>query len=312
MLVDEVTITLKAGHGGPGKVHFYPFMGGPDGGNGGNGGDVYISATSDLFALSRFMNKPSWSAQDGLMGTEKTKNGAAGKDIELILPQGSILTEINTGEVVEIKPDTVNLLVCKGGKGGMGNYALRSARNTTPKHAQHGLPGEEKIFKVELKLIADFGLIGLPNAGKTSLLNTITNANAKVGDYPFTTLEPNLGICNRKIIADIPGLVEGASDGKGLGDRFLKHIEKVSALLHCISADSQDIVKDYKTIRTELEKFNPALAEKTEYILITKTDLVDDVKPQISKLKKFKREILPINIIDDEAIAKLKKIISSN
>lgn len=310
MFVDEVSIILKAGHGGAGKVSFFPFMGGPDGGNGGRGGDVYLSSTSDLFALGRFTHKNLWQATDGLMGRSNTKTGADGKDIEVIFPQGSILVETTTGETIEISAETKRLLICRGGKGGMGNHDLKSARDTTPKHAQLGLPGEAKEFSVVLKLIADFGLIGLPNAGKTSLLNELTKADAKVGNYPFTTLEPNLGICEHKVIADIPGLIEGASQGKGLGDKFLKHIEKVAVLFHCISSDSVDIAKDYQTIRNELEKFNPELLTKKEIILLTKTDLTENSKKQIAILKKFNPEIIPINILDEEALIKIRNIIS--
>ena len=311
MFVDEVAITLKAGHGGAGKVSFFPFMGGPDGGNGGRGGDIYLTSTSDLFALAKFSHKKLWKAADGQTGRSNTKTGRDGDDIEIVVPQGSILTETTTSETIEILPNTYMLPICKGGKGGMGNHDLKSARNTTPEHAQHGLPGEEKTFDIVLKLIADFGFIGLPNAGKTSLLNELTKANAKVANYPFTTLEPNLGVYNQKIIADIPGLIEGASTGKGLGDRFLRHIEKVGIVFHCISAESNDVVGDYQVIRQELQAFNPELLTKKEIILLTKSDLLTNPKKTIKSLQKLNPQVVPISIIDEKALDNLRRLISS-
>lgn len=206
------------------------------------------------------------------------------------------------------------ILICKGGLGGRGNFEMRSSKMTTPMYAQKGLSGEERFFKVELKFIADFGLIGLPNAGKSSLLNELTAANAKIADYPFTTLEPNLGVikslpAGRQVIADIPGLIEGAAEGKGLGIKFLKHIEKVKLLLHVVPADSENIVKNYQVVRKELEKYNPELIEKPEMIILTKTDLVDkkQVKEKINKLKKFKKKVLPVSIHDWDSLKELEE-----
>lgn len=324
MLVDEVKIHVIAGHGGPGKVSFYPGLkSGPDGGNGGKGGDVYIKAISDMTALRRFLKDHSIAAENGKAGMSNRKFGHKGKDIELEMPVGSIIKDIETGEQVELTKVGQMFVLCKGGIGGLGNFELKSSRRTTPEFAQPGLPGEEKRIEVTLKLIADYGLIGLPNAGKSSLLNELTNANVRVANYPFTTLEANLGVLplvpgdsdnrylNPRIIADIPGLIEGASSGKGLGIKFLKHIEKTSELLHCISADSDDPIKDYKTIRNELEEYSFELMNKKEIILLTKSDLVDPktLKLIISKLKKLKREIIPVSIYDYESIEKLKKLL---
>lgn len=314
MLIDEVEITIKGGHGGAGKVSFYPgFKSGPDGGNGGKGGDVYIRVTNDLTALNQYAGQKDWEAVNGEAGKSNRQFGKDGKDLELTMPMGTSLIDEENGETIDLENIGDRLLIAKGGLGGRGNYEFKSSRNTTPKFAQPGLPGEKKHFKVILKLIADYGLIGLPNAGKSSLLNELTAANVKTAEYPFTTLEPNLGVLNEKVIADIPGLIEGASEGKGLGIKFLKHIEKVNLLLHCISAEAEDINKDYKTVREELEKFNPELLKKEEIILLTKTDLVDkkEVDSKIKELKKSKRKIVPVSIHDWNSLENLKKIIGA-
>lgn len=305
MLIDEVEITLKGGHGGTGKVSFYPkAKAGPDGGNGGRGGDLYIKVVSDLTALNQLSRKKELAAEDGQPGGSFLKSGRDGRDLEIVMPVGTSLIDKDNGEVRELGKIGERVLTCKGGLGGRGNYEFRSSRNTTPMKAQSGLPGEEHRFKVVLKLIADFGLIGLPNAGKSSLLNELTSANVKTAEYPFTTLEPNLGVLDHKIIADIPGLIEGASSGKGLGFRFLKHIEKVGTLLHCISSQSENVVKDYQVVREELGKFNPELLEKPEIILLTKVDLGGLKKKK--KLEKLKRKILSVSIYDWDSIEKLR------
>ncbi|KKQ80465.1 MAG: GTPase obg [Candidatus Daviesbacteria bacterium GW2011_GWA1_38_7] len=314
MFIDEAEVVLKAGHGGVGRASFSTLhlKAGPDGGNGGKGGDVYIRATSDLTALRNFTHTKIIAAEDGEQGGKNRKSGHDGKDIEIILPVGSGLTDIETGEEIELTEPSQRVLVCKGGIGGKGNFELRSPRRTTPKFAQKGLPGDIKAFKINLKLIANFGLIGLPNAGKSSLLNELTRASAKTADYPFTTLEPNLGVCVSKILADIPGLIEGASEGRGLGIKFLKHIEKTSNLLHCITANSQDLLNDYEVVRNELKKYNPALLDKKETILITKTDLVDKetLKEVVKSLKKLKKDILPVSVYDYDSIQKLKETLN--
>lgn len=312
MLVDEAKIIVRAGHGGPGKVSFFPGQkAGPDGGNGGKGGNVYLKGTTDLMALRPFTVKKTVEAENGQMGESFQKTGRDGKDITILIPLGSEIKDLDTGETINIDEDGLVLMIAKGGIGGKGNYELRSSRNTTPMKAQQGLPGDERNVEIQLKLIADFGLIGLPNAGKSSLLNELTEANPKVADYPFTTLEPNLGVFNSKILADIPGLIEGASSGKGLGIKFLKHIEKTKVLLHCVSAQSDDVVKDYQTIRQELEKYNPALLKKEEIILLTKSDLIDsaELKTRTSELKKLKRKVLSVSIHDWDSLEKLKNLL---
>lgn len=315
MLIDEVEITLKAGHGGPGRVSFNPGKrSGPNGGDGGKGGDIYISVTSDLRALNQFSKTKTKEAENGNMGGNFQKTGKAGNDLEIKMPLGTELTDLQSGEKFILDDLNKRILICEGGLGGKGNFAFKSSKNTTPKYAQPGLNGQERHLKVELKFIADYGLIGLPNAGKSSLLNELTAANAKTADYPFTTLEPNLGVWQGKVIADIPGLIEGAAEGKGLGIKFLKHIEKVKLLLHLVPADSEDVIRDYQTVKNELVKYNEELLNKEEIIILTKTDLVDqkEVKQKIKELKKFKKKIIPVSIHDWDSLEKLRQMLQVN
>lgn len=314
MLVDELDIILRAGHGGAGKVSFYPKeKAGPDGGNGGRGGDIYLKVTSDLTALNQFSNKKVIEAGRGESGGGFCKSGQAGRDIEITMPVGTVLLDQVTGEEIELNNVGDRILICKGGLGGRGNAEFKSSRNTTPMYAQKGLPGQERDLKIVLKLIADFGLIGLPNSGKSSLLNELTAASAKVGSYPFTTLEPNLGVLDGRVIADIPGLIEGASEGKGLGIKFLKHIEKVGLLLHTVAVDSADVTGDYQSVVRELEAYNPELIKKKEIILLTKSDLAknNQLEDAKSRLKKFKKDILPVSIYDFDSIERLKELLNS-
>lgn len=316
MLVDEIEITLKGGHGGPGKVSFGKMMGsGPTGGNGGDGGDLYVRAVSDIRALIQFTREQTKSAENGAPGGVAQKDGKDGEDLTINLPVGTLLrehaSEGQASQTIELNQVGETVLVCRGGIGGLGNYELRSARNTTPKKAQGGRPGDKRRFLAVLKLIADFGLIGLPNAGKSSLLNELTAAKAEVGNYAFTTLEPNLGVIGRKVIADIPGLIEGASTGRGLGIKFLKHIEKVGLLLHCVAADSEDVEKDYLTVREELKKYARDLEKKEETILLTKSDVVgeDEIVKKVKILKKFSRKIYPVSVHDWNSLEVVKKLL---
>ena len=312
MLLDEVNIKLKGGHGGPGKVSFFKGrFGGPDGGNGGKGGDVYIKVTTDLSALNQFIKTKSKVAENGEAGGSNKKFGKDGKDLEILMPRGTTIIDAKTREMIELNELDQRILICIGGKGGKGNFELRSSVRTTPMIAQSGLEGQEKTLELKLKFLADFGLIGLPNAGKSSLLNELTGAGVRVGDYPFTTTEPNLGVYLGKVIADIPGLIEGASSGKGLGIKFLKHIEKISLILHCLPADSDDILRDYKIVKNELQIYDEKLLKKKEIILLTKSDMVDEktLKKQIAVLKKIKTKILPISIYDFDSIENLKKLL---
>ncbi len=311
MLIDAAEITVLGGNGGPGRVSFYSKSGaGPDGGDGGKGGDVYVNSTSDLYALNKFSTKNIWQAQNGQPGGSNRKSGGNGKDLSLAVPIGTLLTD-QEGTTVEINHLNQIELLVKGGLGGRGNHFFKSSSNTTPKYAQPGLKGQEKKLKLKLKLIADIGLIGLPNAGKSSLLNELTNAEAKIGAYPFTTLEPNLGVLEDKIIADIPGLIEGASKGRGLGHKFLSHIEKVNLLIHCISSQSLTPLDDYKIIHQELKEYNSELLEKQEIILLTKSDMVEkaDLDIKIRALRKTKRQTFQVSIHNWESLQDLIQFI---
>ena len=314
MLVTEINIKLKAGDGGNGKVSFYKGRKGPDGGSGGKGGSIFIIPTSNIYDLSKFFKGSKIEAENGQHGMPKRKNGKFAEDLEIKVPIGAIITDKNSKEVFEVTDKDHRFLLCRGGWGGKGNSEYRSSRNVTPKYAQKGFKGQERDLYINLKLIADYGLIGFPNAGKSSLLKEITNANPKIGDYPFTTLEPNLGELEGKIIADIPGLIEGASKGKGLGIKFLKHIEKVSLLFHCLSCELKGPEKNYQQIRNELKNYNPELLKIPEIILLTKTDLKSEkeIKLILKALKKLKKQILPISIHNLESLEKLKTLISKN
>lgn len=314
MLIDEVKITVKAGDGGEGVVSFGKGeKSGPDGGNGGNGGNVYIEGSSDLTLLNQFQSETTVSAENGINGAKKKMAGRMGKDLVLSIPIGSQIEDLDTGEVFELNKVGGKFLFCRGGEGGIGNFELRSSKNTTPKNTISPKPGQKRRLKVVLSFIADFGFIGLPSAGKSSLLNELTNTNVKTAEYHFTTLSPNLGVLpNKKILADIPGLIEGASKGKGLGIKFLKHIQKVGLLLHCLSADSSNVLEDYKVVRKELGEFSKKLLKKDEVILLTKSDLVSEkeLKKQKTKLKALKRKIIVTSIHDEESISKLMGILS--
>lgn len=313
MLIDEVKVSIKAGDGGEGIVSFGKGgKSGPDGGNGGAGGNVYLLASSDLTLLNQFRAKTKVSAEDGAAGSKDKKTGKDGEDLILKLPVGTMVQDLETKEKFELDSVGKKIFFCKRGKGGIGNFELRSSRNTTPKHTVPATKGQTRKLKIVLKFIADFGLIGLPSAGKSSLINELTNANVKTAEYHFTTLSPNLGVLpNKKILADIPGLIEGASKGKGLGIKFLKHIQKVSLLLHCISADSLNHKKDYKIIRHELGEYDKKLLKKKEVIIITKQDLLKEREEEKlkSKLKKLGRNIIFTSIYDLDSISKLQKIL---
>ena len=310
MLVDEVGVVVRAGDGGNGVVSWARWPGrGPDGGTGGRGGDVWVRASSDLTLLNQFVHKPKVGADSGKRGERNQRSGKNAADLELVMPVGTVITDVDTGQTWELGQPGERLKLCQGGAGGKGNYELRSSILTTPKEAQPGEAGEERKLKLVLKLLADLGLIGLPNAGKSSLLNELTAAKAQVAHYPFTTLEPNLGVLDGKVIADIPGLIEGAHQGRGLGIKFLKHIEKVGLLLHCMAIDSQDLAHDYRVVREELGKYNPALLEKPEIILLTKIDLVDDktLRTKLAQAKKLNPRVYAVSIYDLEKIEALQQ-----
>lgn len=307
MFVDEVTITVKGGNGGAGSVSFFPMKKGPCGGVGGDGGNVFIKGDDQLADLHRYMGKSVYKPKDGGRGENFNRQGKDSEDLILPVPIGTHVKNTQNGFFIEVKDTTTLHIMAVGGKGGRGNASFVSSTNQVPRQYESGEQTKKVSYHLVLKLIADFGLIGIPSAGKSTLLNELTNANVRTAMYAFTTLEPNLGVCGKKVIADIPGLIEGASKGKGLGFKFLKHIEKVPYLLHCISCDSQDVSKDYQTIMKELSAYNPELAEKDQVILLTKTDLVDEetVKALTQQLKKFGKDVLPLSIYNPDQMHKL-------
>ena len=313
MLIDNINLIVKAGNGGDGASTFLKnegkAKGGPDGGNGGNGGNIYFQGSTNINDLREFRYKKKIAAQDGIPGKHKKLFGKNAQHLTIYLPLGTRVTDIDSGKIIEIT-DTVSVIpVARGGKGGRGNMEFKSATNQSPKYAEKGIIGEEKKLFLELRIIADVGLIGLPNAGKSSLLSVLTNATPKIGAYAFTTLEPNIGMMNKYAIADIPGLIEGASKGKGLGVEFLKHIEKTKVLVHCIDSSLEDARKAYSTVRQEFEQYNISLLDKPEIILLTKTDLADkkQIQKNIKILEKKGKKILTASIYDSESLDFLKQ-----
>ena len=307
--IDELQLHIKAGNGGDGVVRWLrekgKDMAGPAGGNGGKGGDVYAHAIRDLSVLNRYRNIKEFEAESAQAGMKQSKHGKDGKDLVIDFPIGSIITNLKTNRSFNLVEDDEKILILKGGRGGLGNEHFKASTNTTPEEFTVGKEGEESDFHIELQLVADAGLIGLPNAGKSSFLNFITNANAQVGNYAFTTLEPNLGaLPGGYILADIPGLIEGASEGKGLGHKFLRHVRRTKRLFHLISLENENIVEVYKTIRDELKQYGQGLDEKEETIILTKTDTVDDkaIESAKKKLAKYNKDILTVTVLDDAAM----------
>lgn len=308
MLIDHVTLEISAGKGGDGVVRWrrergIPF-GGPAGGDGGRGGDVYFRVVRDITALVNYKHKKDWKAEDGEQGQKRSMHGSDAKDLFLTVPLGSVIYNREYDKHYEFMEEG-DFLILRGGQGGLGNENFKSSTNRTPMEFTKGELGEFATFDIELRLIADAGFIGLPNAGKSSLLNALTRAGAKIGDYPFTTLEPNLGAYFSYILADIPGLIEGASDGKGLGHKFLRHIRRTHTLVHLVSADNDDVAGTYTTIRNELGKFDKTLLEKDELVVLSKTDIVDadDVKTKLAALKKASgKEVITLSLFDDASV----------
>ncbi len=314
MLIDDIKIEVSAGNGGKGCVAFNKNLMslGPAGGSGGRGGSVIFKGVSDLNALNQFRFRKQVNAENGREGKGQFCDGPDAKDEIIKIPVGTVINNLTTGESQEITKVGQEILIAKGGRGGRGNFQFRGSKNTTPKEFEEGKPGQAFELRLELKMIADIGFVGLPNLGKSSLLNELTNANVKVANYQFTTLEPNLGVYNSLILADIPGLIEGASDGKGLGIKFLKHVERTKIIFHFLAADSEDIVADYKTIQAELAAFNPALLEKPEYILVSRSDTVtpEILKEKLKEAKKISKKALPISIHNWDELQKVKNILN--
>ncbi len=313
MLIDDITIHVTAGHGGKGAVAFNKNLMslGPAGGSGGNGASIYAVGVSDLAALRQFRFTKKIKAEDGKDGRGQFVDGRRGEELVLKLPVGTVV-HFPQGSPREITKVGERLLLARGGKGGRGNFHFRSSTNTSPKQFEYGTPAEEKDLRLELKLIADIGFVGLPNVGKSSLLNIITKAQARVANYPFTTLEPNLGVYEDLILADIPGLIEGASEGKGLGVRFLRHVERTRVLFHFVAADSEDPMKDYKIIRGELKAYNPALLEKPEYIFVSRSDMASEkeILAVVKKFEKLKKPCQAMSILDDKSIERVRILLN--
>ena len=295
MFVDTAKVIIRAGKGGNGAISFrreiYIPKGGPDGGDGGKGGDVVFVASKDCNTLIDFRFQPKLIAEDGKAGSGQKSSGKSGKDLEVEVPVGTVVKRSDTGEIVaDLVRDGQREIVAHGGDGGYGNWHFRSSVRQTPKIAELGNPGEAFDAELELKLIADVGLIGFPNAGKSTFLSVVSNATPEIADYPFTTLTPNLGVAkvddSSILIADIPGLIEGASEGKGLGDEFLRHVERTKVLLHLVDVYSEDAGKAYKDIRKELENYSAELAERPELVVLTKIEGLDEdiVKMQMSAI----------------------------
>ena len=314
--IDELKIYAKAGTGGGGVVRWRhekgKEFGGPSGGNGGHGGNVYAVAVRDVHLLSKYNAQKKFLAENGEDGGKDSLHGADGKDLDIALPVGSIITDLKTEKKISLQKDGERVLLLKGGAGGRGNESFKSSINQSPQDATPGGEGAGAEFFIEVELIADIGLIGFPNAGKTSLLNVLTRAGGKVGAYPFTTLEPNLGEFQGYIISDIPGLVEGASGGKGLGHKFLRHVRRTKILVHLVSLENDNPVEAYETVRRELARYDPVLSEKKEIILLTKTDTITDpasIKRVVEEMKKKTESVYTVSIYDDEAIKALQSVL---
>lgn len=323
MFTDQASIYVKAGDGGPGKVSFlrekYKPFGGPDGGDGGDGGSIYFIATTKLNSLTEFRHKTEFKAQSGEPGHNKCMFGKKGQDLYIEVPCGTIIKNKKTNKkIIDLtKPDQLFLLA-KGGKGGRGNVHFATSRKQAPRYAQPGLPGEEFRLELELKLIADIGIIGMPNAGKSTLLKALTRANPKIANYPFTTLFPNLGVLNLDgeefILADIPGLIEGAAKGKGLGHDFLRHIDRTKYLLHLVdvSGFSGNPIDNYEIINNELKKYSASLAKKKQIVILNKIDVTESKENIELFLKSVKKTaIICISAVTGEGLSELKKLIIS-
>jgi GTP-binding protein len=317
--VDYVKINVASGKGGKGSTHLrrekYVAKGGPDGGDGGRGGHIILKGNSQFWTLYHLKFKRHFKAENGGDGGKNRITGSNGKDIYIDVPLGTVVkNSIDDKLLFEITEDGEEKIICEGGKGGRGNWHFKSSTNQTPRYAQPGITKQEMQITLELKVLADVGLVGFPNAGKSTLLSVITDAKPKIGNYEFTTLKPNLGIVNYKdfksfVMADIPGIIEGASNGKGLGHYFLRHIERNSTLLFMIPADSNNIVQSYSVLLNELKKYNPELLDKSRLIAITKSDLLDDEleKEIASELgKSINVPFIFISSISNVGLSKLK------
>jgi GTP-binding protein len=322
MFIDQAQIWVKAGDGGHGCVSFrrekFIPKGGPDGGDGGNGGNVYFQAAGNLDTLLDFSGKHHWQAKNGQPGSGNNKHGANGEDLIIKVPPGTLIYDTDLDLLLkDMNEAGLKVRVCLGGKGGKGNKAFATSINQTPRYAEPGKKGQERNIKLELKLIADVGLVGLPNAGKSTLISRCSAARPKIADYPFTTIEPVLGIVElsdyrRFVMADIPGLIEGASEGAGLGHEFLKHIERTTLLVHILDimpTDGSDPAENYKAIRNELQQHSKALAQKEEIIVANKIDLDPEGTIVKELIEKLKQPVYPISAVAGTGIKELTELL---
>lgn len=320
MFVDSVRVELKAGDGGPGVVSFrhekYVEKGGPDGGDGGKGGDVIFVARNNQHTLAAFRYKKVLQAEDGKSGGKRKKRGRSAPDLVVEVPVGTMVIDTSSNDIIaDLVESDAPVVIAKGGGGGFGNAHFKSSTRQAPRVAEKGEPGQSKIVSLELKMIADVGLVGLPNAGKSSLLSVLSNAKPEIGAYPFTTIRPYLGVVdagdqNTFLCADIPGLIEGASKGKGLGDDFLRHVERTAVLLHLVDSYSQDVVEDYRTIQNELSAYEVDLTQKPQIVVLTKIESIDAIKrdeivEQIKAVVPTHTPVLPVSSRSKEGIVEL-------
>lgn len=322
-LIDEVKIYIKSGDGGPGCVSFrrekFIEYGGPDGGNGGKGGDVIIRTNPHLNTLIDFRFKQHFKAKNGEHGSGRNRSGKSRDPIILEVPVGTQIYDEDGEEIIfDLDEAGKEYIIAKGGKGGLGNAHFKSATNQAPSNFTPGYPGEEKWIRLKLKLLCDVGLVGLPNAGKSSILSRVSRARPKIADYPFTTLRPQLGVVyvdyNEFVMADIPGLIEGAHKGVGLGDKFLKHVERSKILLHVIDVTTEDIISSYNTIREELKSYSAALADKEEIIAFNKCDAIleDELEEKITMFQKqLGKEVYLISAVTGQNIDQLMRILNN-
>ena len=317
--VDYVKVHVASGNGGKGSAHLhrekYIEKGGPDGGDGGRGGHVIIRGNSNMWTLYHLKFKRHFKAGHGEHGSSGRSTGADGKDVFIDVPLGTVIKDTETDQLLfEITEDQQEEIIVKGGMGGRGNWHFKSPTNQTPRYAQPGTPSEEKRITIELKILADVGLVGFPNAGKSTLLSVMTSAKPKIADYEFTTLKPNLGIVEYRdyqsfVMADIPGIIEGAAEGKGLGHYFLRHIERNSILLFLIPADADDIAKQYEILNSELKRYNPEMLDKERLIVVSKCDMLDDELESELKAEletNLKEDFMLISSVSQKGLVALK------
>lgn len=318
MLVDELTIRAQAGNGGDGVVRWhrekFKPLGGPAGGNGADGGSVFLRGVRNVNQLAKYTGTKLFRAEDGGDGAKNSRHGHRGDDCYIDVPTGSFVTDLTHERTYRVEHEGEIVKVLKGGRGGLGNEYFKSSTNRAPREATKGTKGESAELHIEVSLTADIGLVGLPNAGKSTLLNALTNASSAVGAYPFTTTEPHLGALDGYVIADIPGLIAGAHEGKGLGHRFLKHLSRTNMLLHLVSLDAADPKNDYQTICNELTKYNTELIKKERWIIFTKKDLVSEAyfADIVQNIDVDKNRVFVISNFDEKSIHTLRDALVSH